>query len=358
MWCSFVLPVLLICAAATVFPGCAAEGGKETDAGADGGADAGVWPLCGLARGGGVLSQRAARFDTVAREQHLAGDGLLRNIYLQPDLNSVDYWLHVENVILWSGIYLASQSFRYAVTGEAEAQENARTVVKALGELTRVTGSSGLYGRSMIKPGVSYNPVDPASPGWTDSPVTGLEGWRFRNDVSKDGYAGLMFGYAAAMEHLGDPALLQEIRGRLRAILDHIVGNGLQIIDWNGVVTEHGRLYQTAMDDYPGFNAMLSSSWVKVGAVELEDPALDDFYYGCLMQKRKGVTCPPIDNVDMGPYIKSMEEMLYLFLPIYKQNYDNFDMCYQAMYPLLRRETDRSLKSRLLGVLKNGMFHT
>jgi hypothetical protein len=167
-----------------------------------------------------------------------------------------------------------------------------------------------------------------------------------------------MFGYAAALEHFRDQELLAEIRGRVREIMDHVVGNGLRIVDWNGAVTEHGRLYQSAMDDYPGFNAMLASSWVKVGAVELGDPALDDFYYGCLMRRRQGVSCPVIDSIDLGPYIQSMEEMLYLFLPGHLQNYDNFDMCYQAMYPLLRRERDKSLRSRLLGVLKNGMFRT
>ena len=33
-------------------------------------------------------------------------------------------------------------------------------------------------------------------------------------------------------------------------------------------------------------------------------------------------------------------------------------MCYQAMYPLLRREQDPVLHERLIGVLRNNMFYT
>ena len=139
---------------------------------------------------------------------------------------------------------------------------------------------------------------------------------------------------------------------------EHIVGHGLQIFDADGEVTEHGRLYHTAFDNFPGFNAMLASSFVKVAQTANDDEALDDFYYGCLMQTREGVECPDIEDFDFGSYIESMEDYLYLFLPGCGQNYDNFDMCYQGMYPLLRREQDPDLQNRLLGVLRHNMFHT
>lgn len=328
-------------------------------------ADAAVvkWPTCGLTAGANVLAGKATYFDQVAVERHLAGDGLLRNLYLNEDLETVQKWFHVENVILWSGMYLASQAFRYKVTGDQAAQDNAKVVTAALHELTNVTGVSGLYGRSMYKPGVSYNIVPADSPSWTDSTAPGYEGWRFRNDVSKDGYAGLMFGYAAAMEHFDDPVLLNDIRARLREIIDHIVGNHLQIIDTNGLVTEHGRLYHTAFDDFPGFNAMLSSSWIKIAATELVDTNLDDLYYGCLMRQREGVDCSYMAEVNAFEpeyisYIESMEQQLNLFMPDCKQNYDNFDMCYQAIYPLMQRETDPVLRERLLGVVRNNMFNS
>ena len=125
-----------------------------------------------------------------------------------------------------------------------------------------------------------------------------------------------------------------------------------------GRVTEHGRLYYSAVDDWPGFNAMLVASWIKVAQMALNDDELDDFYYGCLMRMREGVECPDIEFADLGSYLEAMETMLILFQPDCKENYDSFDMMYQAAYPLLRREQNDDVRERLLGVLRTNMFHT
>jgi hypothetical protein len=315
------------------------------------------WPTCSNHPSATTLAEKARYFDRVAREQHLAPDDLLRNLYRTEDLQSVDHWEQHPNVILWSGMYLGAQALRYAVTGEQEALDNAQTVVRGLRDLTDVTGVTGLYGRSLTKPGVPYN-FDGSEYAWEESTTPGYEGWLWDNDVSKDGYDGLMFGYATALEHLGDTPVAAEVRKLVAEIAEHLISNGLQIIDVTGEVTEHGRLFQSAMDDFPGFNALLASSWVKVAAWAGDDASMDDFYYGCLMRKRPEVSCPVFDAVDMGPYIDTMEGMLGLFRTDCQQNYDNFDMCYQAIYPLLRQETDPELQQRLLGVLRSNMFHT
>jgi hypothetical protein len=314
------------------------------------------WPTCERLASGPTLAEKAAYFDEVSRTRHLAGDGLYRNIYLTEDLQEVEHWNQTENTILWSGMYLASQAFRYAVTRDSEAVQNARTVLSGLHDLTRVTGVRGLYGRALWRPDVAFDYDGTGNPGWSDS--TSIPGWRFRNDVSKDGYAGLMFGYAAAMEHFDDAGIIADVKERLDEIGDHLMENGLQIIDVEGEVTEHGALYHSALDDFPGFNAMLASSFIKVIQTAADDPDLDDFYYGCLMRTRSGVDCPDIEVTELGSYLDSMEDSLFLFLPNCKQNYDNFDMCYQAIYPLLRREKNDRVQSRLLGVLRNNMFHT
>jgi hypothetical protein len=343
-----------VCLAGWLLTGCAGEGGPEPGP---------AWPGCPAGSEPAGLAAKAAHFDRVAREEHLAPDGLLRNLVRPTGLQGVERWSHVENVILWSGMYLASQAFRYAVTGEPEAQDNARRVLVGLGDLTALTGVRGLYGRSLDRPDVPYDFDGRGTPGWTDSPVPAYAGWAFRNDVSKDGYAGLMFGYAAALEHFDAPDVRTLVAERVDAIADHLLSNGLQIVDTHGGVTEHGRLYHSAFDDFPGFNAMLASSWVKIaqtaraGAGQ-DATVLDDFYYGCLMRMRAGVDCPDIEEVELGSYVQSMEDLLFLFQPNCKQNYDNFDMCYQAMYPLLRRERHDGLRERLVGVLRHNMFHT
>ncbi|MBW2524810.1 MAG: hypothetical protein JRI23_11570 [Deltaproteobacteria bacterium] len=316
------------------------------------------WPRCEGIEPAAPLVEMAAEFDRVAREQHLAGDGLLRNLELADDLSTVARWKQHPNVVLWSGMYLASQSLRWTVTGDGVALDNARTVVAGLRRLTEVTSRPGLYGRTLAAPGVLYDSDGGDSPHWIDSTAPGYAGWRWEDDVSQDGYAGLMFGYAAALEHLQGTDVHEEVRRLVAELVERFVADGLQIIDHTGEVTEHGWLYHTAFDNFPGFNAMLASSWVKVGATANDDAALDDFYYGCLMHARPDVSCPVFDEFDTWTYIESMEERLGLFRRNCQQNYDNFDMTYQAIYPLLRRESDASLQQRLVDVLRNHMFHT
>ena len=320
--------------------------------------DGPIWPKCVLKAEPGRLAEKAARFDRVAREQHIGPDGLLRNLTLTEDLQAIENFHHTENTILWSGMYLASQAFRYAVTGEVEAVENARLIVAGLTHLTRVTGVRGLYGRSLDNPAIVYNYDGRGTVGWTESSASGYEGWAFRNDVSKDGYDGLMFGYSAALEHFDDTELLDQLRERVVEVGDHLMLNGLQLVDTNGEVTEHGRLYHTAFDNFPGFNAMLASSWIKVASQASADEGLNDFYYGCLMGMSSGVDCPAIETTEFGTYIESMEELLFLFQANCKQSYDIADMCYQAIYPLIRRERHDGLRGRLVGVLREHMFHT
>ena len=315
------------------------------------------WPRC-EGQHAQSLSAMAAEFDRVASQEHLAGDGLLRNIELTEDLSAVARWKQHPNVVLWSGIYLASQALRWTVTGDGEALTNARTVVAGLRRLTEVTGIPGLYGRTLAQPGVPYDYDGEGQPHWIASTAPGYEGWRWEDDVSQDGYAGLMLGYAVALEHLEGTDVHYEVRRLVAELAERFVDHGLQIIDHTGEVTEHGRLYHTAFDNFPGFNAMLASSWIKVGATANGDTALDAFYYGCLMGMRPDVLCPVFEQFDYGTYIESMELRLALFLKDCQQNYDNFDMTYQAIYPLLRREDDPILQQRLVDVLRKNMFHT
>lgn len=169
------------------------------------------WPTCPeYADKGPSLAEKAAFLDDLVVAQHLP-DGLLRTITIADD-GSVK--LHsLPSTGLWTAIYLASQALRYAVTGEEEAQVNAGKAVEGLHHLTAVTGSSG---------------------------------------------------YAVALEHLDDEAILSVIRADVLAFADHLVSNDLQIIDWDGKVSEHGRMFYSAMDDFPGFNAMLVLSWLRL----------------------------------------------------------------------------------------------
>ena len=310
------------------------------------------WPTCPeYASNGPSLAEKAQFLDDLVVQQHLP-DNLLRTVILD-DQGQPKVWLSLPSTGLWTASYMASQSLRYAATGDPQAQENAAMAARGLHDLTMVTGVPGLYGRSYQKPGIAYSGDVSGSPSWVASDAPGYEGWYWNHDVSKDTMDGLMFGYSVALEFLDDEETLDLIRLDITAFIDHLVGNGLQIIDHTGEVTEHGRLYHSAMDDFPGFNAILVASWIRVVLTETQDPELEHFYYDCLMRRGDWSDCPDIEVLDIGSYINSIEKAMSLYMADCQTNYDHFEMVFHATYPLLRREDDPELAARLAVVLEN-----
>jgi len=313
-----------------------------------------AWPACPQHAGDMTLSEKAAHLDALLPGQHLS-DGLLRTVTLDED-GEVAVLHHLPSTGLWTAIYLASQSLRYAVTGAPDAQENAAHAVAGLHHLTAVTGAPGLYGRCYARPGFDYAADVAGSPWWHASDAPGYEGWYFNFDVSKDTMDGIMFGYAAALEHLDDPAVLETIRGDVAAFAGHLVENGLTIVDWHGEVTEHGRVYATALDDFPGFNALLVSSWLRTALTESGDPALEHVYYDCLMRAGDAADCPAWDFVDPGSYMDVIDHQLSLYMGDCQTSYDNIDMVFHAIYPMLRREQDPALAAQLREILEEDVW--
>lgn len=312
------------------------------------------WPTCPTGNPGPSLAAKAAYLDQLMVTQHLA-DGLLRTVTLDDD-GQVTARHHLPSSGLWTAMYLASQSVRYAVTGDPVAQQNAGLAARGLHDLTAVTGIPGLYGRAYARPDFEYAYDVTESPAWVASDAPGYQGWYWNHDVSKDTMDGIAFGYSVAMEHLDDAATLDLIRTDFKAFSDHLVGNGLQIIDHTGEVTEHGRLYYSAMDDFPGFNALLVAGWLRPILAAVPDPDLEYFYYNCLMRMGPTQDCPDIEVVDLGSYMDAIEMALSLYMDSCQTNYDHFDMVMHALYPLLRYETDPELVVRLQKVLAKGVW--
>jgi len=314
------------------------------------------WPVCPeYAVSGPTLAEKTAYLDELVANRHL-NDDLLRTVTLDPDSGEVVALHHLPSTGLWTAMYLASQSLRYAVTGNQQAVENARIASRGLHQLTAVTGIPGLYGRAYLRPDFVYGYDAANTDCWAPSPDPEYEGWWFNFDVSKDTMDGIMFGYSVALEHLEDEEIVQSVTRDVLDFVNYLVGNNLHILDYTGIVTEHGRINAAAMDDFPGFNAMLSASWIQTAISAGGGPELEHFYYDCLMRMGDYSDCPLLDKTDLGPYIDLMETTLSMYMPNCQTSYDNIDMVFQAIYPLLRRESEPDLLERLHALLEVGIW--
>lgn len=139
-----------------------------------------------------------------------------------------------DNDGLWTAMYVAAECFRYKLTGEADARENARRGMQAILKLESITGISGFPARSFIKVGEDVQPSDGE---WHD---TADKSWRWKGDTSSDEIVGHYFVYPIYYDLVAGEAEKAALRSALDRITNHILDHDYQLIDVDGQRTRWG----------------------------------------------------------------------------------------------------------------------
>jgi hypothetical protein len=141
---------------------------------------------------------------------------------------STNQMVSTDNDGLWTAIYVAAECFRYKVTSEADARENARRGMQAILRLESITGISGFPARSFIKVGEDVQPRDGE---WHD---TSDKAWRWKGDTSSDEIVGHYFVYPIYYDLVADESEKPTLRAALERITNHILDHNYQLIDVDG----------------------------------------------------------------------------------------------------------------------------
>ena len=155
------------------------------------------------------------------------------NLRVPGDLSS-NQTVSSDNDGLWTAMYVVAECFRFRVTGEADARENARRGMQAIVRLEAITGKPGLPARSFI------NVKSDAQPGdgeWHDTPD---KEWRWKGDTSSDEIVGHYFVYPIYLELVADEAEKPALRAVVDRITNHILDNNYQLRDVDGQKTTWG----------------------------------------------------------------------------------------------------------------------
>ena len=139
-----------------------------------------------------------------------------------------------DNDGLWTAMYVAAECFRYKVTGESDARENARRGMQAVLRLESITGIPGFPARSLIKVGEDVQPSDGE---WHDTPD---KAWRWKGDTSSDEIVGHYFVYPIYYDLVADESEKSLLRATLDRITNHILDHNYQLIDVDGQRTRWG----------------------------------------------------------------------------------------------------------------------
>ena len=141
-----------------------------------------------------------------------------------------------DNDGLWTSIYLGSEAFRYAVTKDPKARENAWETFSSFERLISIHDPQWFSSRSFERTGFCVNDRG----AWRPSPDPD---WEWKGTTSTDEFVGYLF-----IVSLMDKLVVETKEERERVaryistIMDHIIENNYYFIDVDGQPTLWGRL--------------------------------------------------------------------------------------------------------------------
>jgi len=141
-----------------------------------------------------------------------------------------------DNDGLWSSIYLGSEAFRYAVTGDPQARANAWETFGTFERLISIHDPEWFSSRSFERMG--YHTHDDHA--WRPAPDPE---WEWKGTTSTDEFVGYLFITAVMDEMVAEtPEEKARVAKYITTIMDHIIKNNFYFIDVDGQPTLWGRL--------------------------------------------------------------------------------------------------------------------
>ncbi|HEX5154684.1 MAG TPA: hypothetical protein VFW07_24725 [Parafilimonas sp.] len=148
-----------------------------------------------------------------------------------------------DNDGLWTSMYLAGETFRYAVTQSPDALQNVRESLDAMERLYTINPVPGFPSRSFERRGYKY---DDAAWRRADDPE-----WDWKSTTSSDEAIGHIFAFGAIAELVQVPEIRNKAIMLIDTLMATIVKNDFYMIDWDGKPTRWGRWHPDYVNARP-----------------------------------------------------------------------------------------------------------
>jgi uncharacterized protein (TIGR03437 family) len=138
---------------------------------------------------------------------------------------------------IWTGHYLAAETFRYAVTRTPESLDAARRGLRGLASLVTVTGKDHLLARCVMRADSAFAAglrSEEKHSGEYRGFLDGVEYYWIGN-TSRDQYLGALFGLSVAYEHLSEDRA--SIRDTVTKMVDRLLEKNWAVVMPNGDIS-------------------------------------------------------------------------------------------------------------------------
>jgi hypothetical protein len=191
-----------------------------------------------------TLYEKALFFEKQVRERHIrTGFNATVSSMENGDLTTGSME-DSDNDGLWTSMYLAAETFRYAVTRSREALQNVRESLDAMERLYTINAlNTGFPSRSFERRG--YKDEDLA---WrrAEDPE-----WDWKSTTSSDEAIGHIFAFGAIAELVEEPEIRSKAILLIDTLMSHVVNNNFYLVDWDGKPTRWGRWNPEYVNAFP-----------------------------------------------------------------------------------------------------------
>lgn len=278
------------------------------------------------------LEEKARELEAIQKARH-SRYGFAEDVELaSPGDLSRRRPLPSDNDGLWTAMYAAGECFRYGLEHSPEALKRAEESLDAVLFLTTVSGIPGYPARSYVHAG---EPVDGDVEQWHETADKRL---KWKGDTSSDEIVGHYFLYAAAYDLLPDGERRERVVKAVRAITDHILAHGYNLVGEAGKPTTWGQWSLEYLNTPKGkpdgpLNAIELLSLLKVAAHVTGDARYEREYEKAAWR---------LGYAELGTrYLELNDEL----------NYSDEELFMLAIYPLMNYEKD----GKLLGLYQRAL---
>jgi uncharacterized protein (TIGR03437 family) len=183
----------------------------------------------------------ASQADAVAisaniQAKHLPWGTIVDPIYASPTSNQIVDYTRCGDSAIWTGHYLAAESYRYAVTGSADAFANIQSAIAGIQGLVDVTGTN-LLARCRVPLNSPYAASIASQENANGIHTNSSAGYEWVGNTSRDQYSGVFFGLAVAWDMVNDPGVHASITALTGQMLDYLISHLWTVVMPDGTIS-------------------------------------------------------------------------------------------------------------------------
>lgn len=168
----------------------------------------------------------ALAIDAVIQSRHLPFGGIIDPIFATSTSEDITGYSRCGDSALWTGHYLAAESYRYAVTADPAALKNAQSALAHLKTLVDITGTD-LLARCIVPVNSNYAASIMSQESANGVHENGDDYWV--GHTSRDQYLGVFFGLSVAYDLLGSPSQ-PAVQALATRMLNFLIANHWDVV--------------------------------------------------------------------------------------------------------------------------------